>query len=392
MKELLIWMTILAPAWCLAQPTVLVEQNGIKVSYEATMVEEDKKNDKWKITVTVDNDAPQDIVFVPGGAPASSSIMATPPPAGSYLKVEVANKKGMLTIGDQHFGGEKVDYLTADGSGLFKVPRGRRTESFKTGVEKGAKPELKATFLANIKSIDAVEILKVKAGEAISPNSSFMIAQNGNFAAAREDAVIKYLNWDNMPMMATYGGGKFNVSSNADFSNPRVEEFIYLLGWDKSRLSAKVNGTAFMMYRNGDQSLGFTDAQLNFSGADGYNNSARIKPANQNKLVGGDILVVGERRSSRNGNYYVTFQNDGNVVLYNRTGSALWSTATNGKPTASFTMQTDGNLVAYQSDGVPIWSSGTAGSGNYVVVQDDGNLVVYRSDGMGIWASRTRGQ
>ena len=106
----------------------------------------------------------------------------------------------------------------------------------------------------------------------------------------------------------------------------------------------------------------------------------------------GDVLQVGERRTSRNGNYYLLFQNDGNIVMYNKANAPLWSTATNGKPTNKFTMQTDGNLVAYQSDGAPNWSSGTGGNGNYFVVQDDGNLVVYKSDGMGVWASGTRGR
>ena len=44
MKGILIWMSVLSPALCQAQATTLLEQNGVKVSYEAAMVEEDKKN------------------------------------------------------------------------------------------------------------------------------------------------------------------------------------------------------------------------------------------------------------------------------------------------------------------------------------------------------------
>jgi hypothetical protein len=50
-------------------------------------------------------------------------------------------------------------------------------------------------------------------------------------------------------------------------------------------------------------------------------------------------------------------------------------------------MQTDGNFVIYDAGGAAIWSTDTQGhQGARLAVQDDGNLVVYRADGLAVWA------
>jgi hypothetical protein len=389
MKITLVLLVVFMNTICNAQPVVLSEQAGIKVSYEATKIEEDKKNDKWQITITIDNDAPQDIVYT--GA-VTYDQYSNKPIMPNYLKVETPNKKGIFNVGEQLFAGESAGFIAGDGSTIFRVPKGRKIQSFKTAFEKGEAPQVKASFLANIRTIDAVDVLK--AGEEASSGAgrSFLIGQNGVLSQMREDAVLKYMNWENVPMMATWSGGRWNVSANSDFSNPQTAEVINVQAWDKGRLSVKVEGNGFIIYRNGDPSLGFTDLQVNYFGSDGYNQSAKLKPSINNKLMTGERLVSSERRTSRNGNYYLILQMDGNVVLYNRANQPLWATNTNGKPVANFTMQTDGNLVAYQSDNAPVWSSATSGSGNFLVVQDDGNVVVYRNDGFGVWATKTKGR
>jgi hypothetical protein len=53
-------------------------------------------------------------------------------------------------------------------------------------------------------------------------------------------------------------------------------------------------------------------------------------------------------------------------------------------------MQTDGNLVIYDPAGHALWASGTwHDPGSYVVVQDDGNVVIYRPNGTPAWATNT---
>ncbi|WP_052434013.1 hypothetical protein [Streptacidiphilus melanogenes] len=88
-------------------------------------------------------------------------------------------------------------------------------------------------------------------------------------------------------------------------------------------------------------------------------------------FLGGARWCVGE--------YQLTMQTDGNFVIYNVNGQALWNTQTEGHPGASAIMQTDGNLVVYQNN-TPLWNSGTGGNPGgyyYLCFQTDGNLVIY---------------
>lgn len=58
-------------------------------------------------------------------------------------------------------------------------------------------------------------------------------------------------------------------------------------------------------------------------------------------------------------------QSDGNLVLYQPDWTAIWSTGTYGQDCGSdqcfVTFQNDGNLVVYNGS-TPLWSSGTFGN------------------------------
>ncbi|MFJ9243605.1 protein kinase [Streptomyces sp. NPDC101776] len=54
-------------------------------------------------------------------------------------------------------------------------------------------------------------------------------------------------------------------------------------------------------------------------------------------------------------------------------------------------MQPDGNLVLYDASGTAHWASQTQGEGNTAVLQADGNLVVYSAQHQSLWASNTQG-
>jgi len=91
---------------------------------------------------------------------------------------------------------------------------------------------------------------------------------------------------------------------------------------------------------------------------------------------------------SPNGSYYLTFQNDGNLVLSYDNGDAIWASGTDNKGSRA-EFQTDGNLVVYDSYNKAVWSSNTSRRGaNKLSVQNDGNLVVY-SDNSPLWSSGT---
>jgi pseudomonalisin len=96
----------------------------------------------------------------------------------------------------------------------------------------------------------------------------------------------------------------------------------------------------------------------------------------------GQTVRAGQDMVSANGQYTLTVQTSGNVVV---TGNdcTIWSAGTAGTAGNYLTMQTDGNLVVYTSAGKAVWSSKTPGSGSadYLRIQDDGNVVVYTSAG-----------
>jgi hypothetical protein len=97
-------------------------------------------------------------------------------------------------------------------------------------------------------------------------------------------------------------------------------------------------------------------------------------------------IFAGSGILSANAWYNLTMQTDGNLVLYDGVGRALWASNTVGR--GSFAVfQGDGNFVVYTSSGGAVWSSNTWGrQGAVLALQDDGNVVVYNR---AIWATNT---
>jgi hypothetical protein len=56
---------------------------------------------------------------------------------------------------------------------------------------------------------------------------------------------------------------------------------------------------------------------------------------------------------------HTIMQNDGNLVVYNGGGSAVFHTWTFGNPGAFLVVQVDGNMVIYSAGGPALWDSGT---------------------------------
>jgi tyrosinase len=105
----------------------------------------------------------------------------------------------------------------------------------------------------------------------------------------------------------------------------------------------------------------------------------------------GQVLAPHQWIRSANGQYELTYQGDGNLVLYGPGHRALWASQTDGKPVGSCIMQGDGNLVVYGPNGHgALWASNTDGhAGAALAVQDDGNAVIYSTAGRAVWASHT---
>ena len=73
-------------------------------------------------------------------------------------------------------------------------------------------------------------------------------------------------------------------------------------------------------------------------------------------------------------------QGDGNLVIYNSSGSAVWNARTTGNNGAYTVFQSDGNFILRKPSG-KYCHAGSNGKGGYrLYMQDDGNLVIYKSD------------
>ncbi len=95
---------------------------------------------------------------------------------------------------------------------------------------------------------------------------------------------------------------------------------------------------------------------------------------------------------SKNRKYYLKFQLDGNLALYNScTSKVLWSPNIDGASAYVTTMQEDGNFVIYANGAsgglIALFATNTYNNpGARLVVQNDGNLVIYNSSGFPIWS------
>jgi hypothetical protein len=97
-------------------------------------------------------------------------------------------------------------------------------------------------------------------------------------------------------------------------------------------------------------------------------------------------MAPGASVLSHNGQYWLVYQTDGNLVLYDTARNPLWSSGTAGTSPGRVVMQDDGNLVIYDASGAPVWASNTPGNAAArAVVQDDGNVVVYDSGWQPLW-------
>lgn len=112
-----------------------------------------------------------------------------------------------------------------------------------------------------------------------------------------------------------------------------------------------------------------------------------------------DVYIYpGQEFVSSSGEYQLIFQEDSNLVLYRRNNDGncpIWATNTwaEGEATnKSVLLQRDGNFVLYDGEGRALW----AASSNYnavrpfIVVQNDGNVCLYDEEVEGChWATNT---
>jgi hypothetical protein len=101
-------------------------------------------------------------------------------------------------------------------------------------------------------------------------------------------------------------------------------------------------------------------------------------------------MCRGDDVISPGGRFRLSFQSDGNLVLYTTAGDALWSTGTNNTNASHFDVQPNGEAIMYGTDGGYRWRSYTYDQRGQMRLTSDGNLVIYNNAGNQIvWETRT---
>lgn len=102
-------------------------------------------------------------------------------------------------------------------------------------------------------------------------------------------------------------------------------------------------------------------------------------PANCGALASGACIYVGQTIPSCANGYAMTLDGSDRLVV-TQNGAQLWSDGATGSAGAAC-MQSDGNFVVYDGGGRALWNSVTPGfPGAHLAVQDDGNVVVYAAN------------
>lgn|GEM_PF-2736824 len=110
-------------------------------------------------------------------------------------------------------------------------------------------------------------------------------------------------------------------------------------------------------------------------------------------IKAGEQISRGTMIFSSNREYFLAFQEDGNLVMY-KSGSknnskAIWSSKTyyNGNSYGILAaMQGDGNFVVYRKNGSACHSNTSGSRASSAIVQNDGNFVLYTKDGKAVWS------
>lgn len=198
--------------------------------------------------------------------------------------------------------------------------------------------------------------------------------------------------------LVLYKKGKGPIWARGNTAGNSAEKLVFrgdgeleLLTW--SGRQKWVTGTAgrgksnsFFAIRDDGNMVIETDGQIVWSSKTG----PEIPMARKDRMKGGERLLAGEALTSPNGKFKLTFQDDGNFVLYEGS-EPRWASGSRsyGQGGGWLLLTTDGNMTSFDDDQSSRWSSRTryrrTGGDCELIVQDDGAAVL-KLDGVTIWA------
>lgn len=145
-------------------------------------------------------------------------------------------------------------------------------------------------------------------------------------------------------------------------------------------------GAPAVVAQDADQSRAADEAADPSGPPNGERDPASPLPPTQ--LKPGLRLTAGQALRSPNGKYTLTQQPDGNLVLADDAKRLQWSSQTPSNAGAYTSFERDGDLVVYAKSGAALWRSATGGKGALLEVHDDGNAVVSQAGRQEVWSSQ----
>lgn len=102
------------------------------------------------------------------------------------------------------------------------------------------------------------------------------------------------------------------------------------------------------------------------------------------------VLTMGSQLTSPDGSHRLVMQTDGNLVIYNSKNIATWTSGTSGTTAHYLGWLTSFSLVDTAGNRIKVLAN--LSGPRDLIMQNDGNLVVYNEAGKAIWNSGTAGK
>lgn len=139
------------------------------------------------------------------------------------------------------------------------------------------------------------------------------------------------------------------------------------------------------------------DAATSYYALDGADNrlghgaSAVSPPPTGDTFAFPYTLVPTQKLTSANGQYTMTFEPSGDLVIRNTSGAMMWNSCT-GQGRSWFVRipSSSGQLIVFDTTGVAIWTAGAPGNpGSVLTLQNSGVAILKTSGGATLWTSST---